>query len=72
MKNTKHLNNTTTKPINQNKMSLKVDMMVDHLKSSGKNWKMLTKDMMVDYLKEKFKCSRYMAKKAVEKFYKDE
>ena len=53
-------------------MSLKIDMMVKHLKESNKNWKILTKSMIRTYLKDKFKCSTYMAQKAVEKLHKDE
>ena len=53
-------------------MSLKIDMMVEHLKESNKNWKILTKSMIRTYLKDKFKCSTYMAQKAVEKLHKDE
>ena len=53
-------------------MSLKIDMMVEHLKESNKNWKILTKSMIISYLKDKFKCSTYMAQKAVEKLHKNE
>jgi len=53
-------------------MSLKIDMMVKHLKDSNKNWKIMTKSMIRCYLKDKFKCSAYMANQAIEKLYKDE
>lgn len=53
-------------------MSLKIDMMVKHLKDSNNNWKIMTKSMIRCYLKDKFKCSIYMANQAIEKLYEDE
>jgi hypothetical protein len=53
-------------------MSLKIDMMVNHLKESNKNWNIMTNSMIISYLKDKFKCSPYMARKAVEKLFNNE
>jgi hypothetical protein len=57
-------------------MSLKIDMMVnhlrDHLRENNKNWKIMTKGMIISYLKDKFKCSPYMARKVVEKLFNNE
>ena len=53
-------------------MSLKIDMMVEHLKATNKDWKLMPKRFVMLYLKSEFKCSTYMAQKAVEKLQKDE
>lgn len=59
-------------PFSVSKVSLKINMMVKHLKESNKNWKIMTKSMIRCYLKSKFKCSIYMANQAIEKLYEDE
>ena len=53
-------------------MSLKIDMMVEHLKATNKDWKLMPKRFVMLYLRSEFKCSTYMAQKAVEKLHKDE
>jgi hypothetical protein len=53
-------------------MSLKIEMMVDHVKATNKDWKLMPKGFIRFYLRDKFKCSKYMARKAVQKLYDHE
>jgi hypothetical protein len=52
-------------------MSIKIDMMVKHVKENNKDYKLFTKSMIRCYLKDKFKCSAYMANKAAEKLLEE-
>ena len=53
-------------------MSIKIDMMVKHVKENNKDYKLFTKSMIRCYLKDKFKCSAYMAKQVIKKLFEDE
>lgn len=53
-------------------MSLKIDMMVEHVKATNKDWQIMPKGFIRFFLRDKFKCSHYMARKAVEKLFEDE
>lgn len=53
-------------------MSLKIDMMVEHVKATNKDWQIMPKGFIRFFLRDKFKCSPYMARKAVEKLFEDE
>jgi hypothetical protein len=55
--------------INKNKMSIKIEMMIDHVKEKNKDYKIISKKTITAYLKSKFKCSNYMAKVAVDKLF---
>jgi len=48
-------------------MSIKIDMMVKHVKENNKDYKLFTKSMIRCYLKDKFKCSTYMANQVIKK-----
>ena len=55
--------------INQTKMSIKIEMMIDHVKEKNKDYKMISKKTITAYLRNKFKCSPYMARVAVDKLF---
>jgi hypothetical protein len=55
--------------INKNKMSIKIEMMIDHVKEKNKDYKMISKKTITAYLRNKFKCSHYMARVAVDKLF---
>jgi hypothetical protein len=57
--------------INQNKMSIKIEMMIDHVKEKNKDYKMISKKTITAYLRNKFKCSPYMARVAVDKLFEE-
>ena len=48
-------------------MSLKVNMMVEHIIKNNKNYDMINYTVMKQYLKDKFKCSDYMAHRVIKK-----
>jgi hypothetical protein len=50
-------------------MSIKIEMMIDHVKEKNKDYKMISKKTITAYLRNKFKCSHYMAKVAVDKLF---
>ncbi len=50
-------------------MSIKIEMMIDHVKEKNKDYKMISKKTITAYLKSKFKCSNYMARVAVDKLF---
>jgi hypothetical protein len=47
-------------------MSLKIDMMVNHLRENNKDYKIMSKKTLIAYTRDMFRCSPYMAKRAVE------
>ena len=53
-------------------MSLKVNMMVDHIVKHNKNYDLIYPIVMKQYLKDKFKCSDYMANKVIKKLKKSD
>ena len=55
--------------INQTKMSIKIEMMIDHIKEKNKDYKMISKKTITAYLRSTFKCSHYMARVAVDKLF---
>jgi hypothetical protein len=57
--------------INQNKMSIKIEMMIDHVKEKNKDYKMISKKTITAYLRGKFKCSSYMARVAVDRLFEE-
>ena len=58
--------------INQTKMSIKIEMMIDHVKEKNKDYKMISKKTITAYLRNKFKCSPYMAKVVIDKLFDDD
>ena len=54
-------------------MSLKIDMMVDHINTTFPHYRTALKPKKVEeYLIMQFSCSKYLARQAVEKLYKYE
>ena len=53
-------------------MSLKIDMMVNHLRENNKDYKIMSKKTLIAYTRDMFRCSPYMARKAVEKLFNNE
>jgi hypothetical protein len=54
------------------KMSIKIEMMIDHVKEKNKDYRMISKKTITAYLRNKFKCSPYMARVAVDKLFDDD
>ena len=50
-------------------MSIKIEMMIDHVKEKNKDYRMISKKTITAYLRGKFKCSSYMARVAVDKLF---
>jgi len=50
-------------------MSIKIEMMIDHVKEKNKDYKMISKKTITAYLRSKFKCSHYMARVAVDRLF---
>lgn len=50
----------------RNSMSLRIDMMVNHLRENNKDYKIMNKKTLIAYTRDIFRCSPYMAKRAVE------
>lgn len=53
-------------------MSIKVEMMINHVKEKNKDYKMISKKTITAYLRNKFKCSPYMAKVVIDKLFDDD
>ena len=50
-------------------MSIKVEMMVDHIKNNNKHYVLMSKKTLKAYLRNRFKCSPYMANTAIDKLF---
>ncbi len=58
--------------LNQNKMSIKINAMVDDVKANNKDYKIMPKKIIQQYLVWKFKCSKYLANQAIKKLLENE
>jgi hypothetical protein len=50
-------------------MSIKINLMVDHIKNNKSNYNLLSKKNLKDYIIKKYKCSSYMAETTIEKLF---